>query len=81
VLGLAKEAERWRPRMEQFAAGLRHYRARRWHEAIDELEDLLKEYPGDGPARCYIRRCKQMLAEPPPNDWDGITTFSKKEGE
>jgi adenylate cyclase len=81
VLGPAHETASWQIALERFAAGLAHYRARRWREALDEFRELLAEHPGDGPARCYIQRCQRMLIDPPPSDWDAITTFATKEGE
>lgn len=80
ILGPVHEAARWQIGLDRFAAGLAHYRARRWQEALVEFRALVADDPNDGPARCYVHRCQRMLADPPPPDWDAITTFGATEG-
>jgi adenylate cyclase len=48
------------------------YRARRWEEALRLLDELARERPDDGPVALYRRRARQLLAVPPPEDWDGV---------
>jgi adenylate cyclase len=61
-----------------FAEGLDRYRRREFEAAIDDFERALRERPDDGPSRVYIDRCRQLIAEPPPDDWDGVWRLTTK---
>jgi adenylate cyclase len=78
ILGAAAERERWAPVVEQFDGAVRAYRARRFDTALAVFEALLAERPDDGPAALYAERCRQLLAQPPPADWDAVTTMESK---
>jgi adenylate cyclase len=39
---------------------------------------LLERIDGDGPSRVLVERCRSMLAQPPPPDWDGVYVASTK---
>jgi adenylate cyclase len=81
ILGAASEVARWQVAIERFAAGLAAYRERRWEDALSEFEALRQLHSADAPARRYVRRCQEMLRQPPTTEWDAITTFASKEGE
>jgi adenylate cyclase len=55
--------------LARFAAGLEHYRARRWAEARTALEALPA---GDGPTEVLLARVADLEAHPPPPEWDGV---------
>ena len=55
--------------LARFAAGLEHYRARRWAEARAALEGLPA---GDGPTEVLLARVADLEAHPPPPEWDGV---------
>ena len=76
-VGRAGES-RWQPLIEDFAAGLEHYRARRWREALGCFERILERSPGDGPSELYAERCRELLAAPPPQEWDAVTVMEAK---
>lgn len=78
LLGPVSEQERWRSLIEQFDAGIRAYRHRRWSEAIETFASILDAHPADGPAQLYLRRCRDMQQSPPEPDWDGVTTMEVK---
>ena len=44
-------------------------RLRRWREAIEAFEAILRDYPEDGPSRFHLARCRRYadtpLEEPP----------------
>lgn len=44
------------------------YQSRRFEDAIRLLEPL----QGDGPSTTLAARCRALLVEPPPADWDGV---------
>ena len=48
------------------------YRARRWREAATLFDELAASAPSDGPIAVYRRRSHDLLAHPPPPDWDGV---------
>lgn len=54
------------------------YRGRRWEEALRLLDALAREAPADGPIALYRRRARALLAEPPPEDWDGVFVAESK---
>jgi len=55
--------------LARFAAGLEHYRARRWAEARAAFEGLPA---GDGPTEVLLARVADLEAHPPPPEWDGV---------
>ena len=61
-------------RLDRFAAGLAHYRARRFAEAAEVFDTMDAEDPV---ARVYLERVRRLTAMPPA-EWDGVTTLDKK---
>ncbi len=61
----------------EFDAALAAYRAQRWFDAIAGFK-ALAEARGDGPARIFIERCRQMHAAPPGEGWDGVFRMKTK---
>ncbi|MEW5683440.1 MAG: adenylate/guanylate cyclase domain-containing protein [Pseudomonadota bacterium] len=64
--------------LELHAAGLTAYRARDWAAATRAFEGVQDLYPGDGPARVYLERCRRLADAPPPADWDGVWNLTEK---
>ncbi|HVO56173.1 MAG TPA: CHASE2 domain-containing protein [Dongiaceae bacterium] len=64
--------------LERFRAGRTLYRQRRWKEAQDAFQSILDQYPDDGPARAYWKRCQEYLFDEPPANWDGVFTMTHK---
>jgi adenylate cyclase len=65
-------------RLEFFAQGRACYRERRWQDAQIIFEKLLERWPGDGPARMYLNRCKEYLVVGPEENWDGVYVMTHK---
>jgi adenylate cyclase len=78
LLGSGDEQERWAALVSRFTEGLQAYRTRRWTEALEMFAALVASHPGDGPANLYVNRCREMLANPPPDDWDAVTIMEAK---
>lgn len=57
---------------------LRLYRARDWEAAAMQLHHLLQGDPGNRLYRIYSDRIHHLQANPPGDDWDGVTTFKTK---
>ncbi len=55
--------------IEKFHVGLNLHRQRRWVEALDTFEKILKIDPKDPPSQEYLRRCIEYLNSPPPPGW------------
>ena len=70
-LGARGEARFTPDDLAEFAAGLEHYRARRWDDAERAMRDFLSKHPGDGPAEVLAARVAELRSSPPPESWDG----------
>lgn len=46
--------------------------------AKQALERLLEQVPNDKPSKSLLERCEEWIQNPPPPDWDGVTTFTTK---
>ncbi len=69
----AEAAPETRARLEAFAAGLRLYFAGEFAPARDAFVALA----GDPPSRVFASRCAFLLDNPPEN-WDGVWTYTEK---
>jgi len=54
------------------------YKTRDWKKARNYFEDVLHHWPNDGPARVFLARCDDYLAEEPPVDWEGVYVMKHK---
>ena len=61
-----------------FARGHEAYKQRDWRAAGQAFEQALERWPDDGPARIFLRRCEEYLAEEPEADWDGVYVMKHK---
>jgi tetratricopeptide (TPR) repeat protein len=64
--------------LENYNEGLKLYRERKFNEALKYFEEALKLKPDDGPSKLYVERCKMLIDNPPPEDWDGVFTMTTK---
>lgn len=64
--------------VELFVRGQKAYKERDWCAAGKAFEHLLDRWPDDGPARIFLRRCEEYLAEEPEADWDGVYVMKHK---
>ena len=64
--------------VELFARGQKAYKQRDWRAAGQAFEQILERWPDDGPARIFLRRCEEYLAEGPEADWDGVYVMKHK---
>jgi adenylate cyclase len=61
-----------------FEEGLKLYLNQHWTKAIQAFEAVLGIEPDDTPSKIYIQRCRDCIKTPPPEDWDGVYTMTKK---
>jgi adenylate cyclase len=78
-LGLLENVDRSvRKDLKRFHRGLKHYRARHWDEAQQELFSLSQSDPEREIYKIYLDRIIHFQNEPPPDDWDGSFTHTSK---
>ena len=61
-----------------FAEGRKHYAAKNFEKACACFEDALKIDAQDGPSKVYVERCRDLMENPPPEDWDGVYVMKTK---
>ncbi|MDX9979209.1 MAG: adenylate/guanylate cyclase domain-containing protein [Lentisphaeria bacterium] len=61
-----------------FAQGLDAYFNRDWELALHIFGPLGDTFPDDAPTALFLKRCRNLLAHPPGDDWDGITQLETK---
>jgi adenylate cyclase len=64
--------------IELFERGRQAYKQRYWSTAKRIFEGILGRWPDDGPARLFLSRCEEYLAEEPAADWDGVYVMTHK---
>jgi adenylate cyclase len=66
------------PALAAYDEGVQLYRERDWLGAAAKFQEALRLSPDDGPAAVYLRRCEDLLHDPPPVDWDGVYVMTRK---
>ncbi len=64
--------------LELFAAGRRAYKLMDFSKGLEFFGEALKLDPEDGPSKVYFLRCQHYVANPPPEDWDGVFVMTSK---
>jgi adenylate cyclase len=78
LLGLASDLEKHRYRIECFHKGLEEYRSGQWETALETFEELVIKHPQDAPSHIFIKRCHDLLQQPPEGAWDGVYVMKTK---
>jgi adenylate cyclase len=65
-----------RTALDRFAEGYRLYGEKKWDDAEAAFRQAAES--GDAPSSIFVERCETFRNEPPPDDWDGSFTFTKK---
>jgi len=58
--------------LQYYHQGRKYYLDRQFTLAIAEFIKVLEIDDNDKAAQLHLRRCKRLLREPPPQDWDGV---------
>jgi adenylate cyclase len=61
-----------------FSEGLGAFEDRDWDAALRRFENVLRIYPGDGPASLFSERCRTFVDNEPSPQWDGVFNLSRK---
>ncbi|MBU3951068.1 MAG: adenylate/guanylate cyclase domain-containing protein [Proteobacteria bacterium] len=64
--------------VDSFEKGLACYRNGSFPKAIQAFEQTLLLKPGDTPSQLFMARCRTLMKDPLPEDWDGTWTFTGK---
>ena len=65
-------------RLDRFREGRELYQQRRWLEAQTVFQAMIDQWPEDGAARAYWKRCQEYLFDEPAMNWDGVFTMTHK---
>lgn len=57
---------------------LAFYEERRWPELLEAAREFEDRFEGDQVAAVYRKRAEKFIAEPPPDDWNGVTIYLTK---
>jgi adenylate cyclase len=78
LLAPIEQAERYADLIVRFGKGLEAYRSGQWETSVDMFEQLKRDYPDDAPTDIFVRRCRDLLVEPPHGVWDGVYVMKTK---
>jgi adenylate cyclase len=78
VLSAEAAADGGKELVELFGRGREAYKRRDWRTAKSAFEALLQRWADDVPARIFLTRCNEYLAETPAADWDGVYEMKHK---
>jgi len=73
-----KPGAEWQVCLEKFLQGFDLYHAKDFQGAKACFEQALAARPEDPVSELYIVRCDDYLAEPPPENWDGVHVMKTK---
>lgn len=64
--------------LNYFSEALVLYRKKHFNKALEVFLKVIDIDPEDGPTLVYLRRCEELISNPPPEDWDGIMNMKTK---
>jgi adenylate cyclase len=73
---VSKNEKKWL--IEAYQRGLTNYHEQKWYDCLKEMNQVLRHFPEDGPAKLYIRRCLELIENPPEKDWQPVYKFETK---
>jgi len=78
LIAIGAPPPEWVEVLESYQRGLDLYRQRDFAGAAAAFEGVLERRPHDKPAEIYLRRCRDLEAQPPAPDWDGVLDLLTK---
>jgi adenylate cyclase len=78
LLGGIEGYEGFKDLVERFHEGLTAYRSGCWETAIECFQNLVRDYPQDGPSGIFAKRCRDLVEQPPEGVWDGVFVMKTK---
>jgi adenylate cyclase len=74
-LKAGEQAPAW---LAKYEGGLECYRARKFAEAAALFREVLSAAPDDYLAQLYLKRCEELIANPPSAEWDTVFVMKSK---
>ncbi len=62
----------------QFGKALQYYKSQQFEKALKIFFEVFSENPSDKAAYIYIQRCKKLIQDGVPENWDGIERIDAK---
>lgn len=80
LIGRANEPlpDAQRKMIECYQDGIKKYRQRQFGDALQKFEQALTYVHTDEASKLYVRRCKELIENPPPENWDGTYSMTSK---
>jgi adenylate cyclase len=80
LIGRANEPlpEPHRKMIECYQDGIKKYRQMQFGDALQKFEQALTYVHTDEASKLYVRRCKELIENPPPENWDGTFSMTSK---
>lgn len=78
LVGENKVSEEVQKKLELFSKGYQLFHSKEFRAAMEEFNKALQVDPEDFCSKLYIERCEDFLANPPPENWDGVVTMTTK---
>lgn len=78
VLGRSEQLDQFRELLGRFHRALETYRHGRWEAALELFEEVLRNFPDDGPSQIFLQRCRDLVERPPLSEWDGVYVMGSK---
>jgi adenylate cyclase len=78
---LARQGElplEWKGVLPDYEQGIAAFSARDFAKALACFERVLAVFPEDGPGKLYAGICRDYVAVPPPEEWDGVFNLTAK---
>jgi len=72
------EEEKYREALEVYEGALARFHGRNWEGALAMFERVESLLPGDRPSHIYQKRCRELLKDPPGQDWVHVTILDRK---
>ncbi|MDE2038940.1 MAG: CHASE2 domain-containing protein [Elusimicrobia bacterium] len=68
----------WQTALKAYNEGLAHFARRDYEEALRAFRQVVKIFPGDGPANFYLNAARDYAAIPPAPEWNGVFNLTAK---
>jgi adenylate cyclase len=73
IMGKIDDMAAYDEPLDRYRKGMENYRNRNWSEAQAFFKHVEDWWPGDPPSCLYQKRCRELLANPPGDDWNYVT--------
>lgn len=78
LIGEGSVPQNWADLLGFYNEGIELYRQKQWSTATEKFNQALSIIPDDELSKLYMTRCQEYIAEPPPQDWDGVFVMKTK---